>query len=462
MNNGVQMPGGFNSLGATKRPPITMPMGANPVNAFAPGGMAGQMPTAGGISSNTASEYYKFNQRYGRLYAFIMGAAPSVSYSLKKVFDKDAEGKKIPLNAATQKAVTEAEAKKAAGEGSTAQKAEETKSKVKTEYKYHKELILKEGTPTKRKGAIIGIPRGSFETKGSVESMIQSGDYSYNSGATDLVLTVLNDEVLTGVMQKVFGNEIREADEINNGHPARLGFGWKVPKGRKPGSLTAEEKSKARAAGMQFYVQYQSDNYRKNLLTEDNFIPLYSATVSNSNKITKNDETRKEALYAIEQVVSKAEESVRASLNTLITMENGLVKDSTILNGNTSVTKDVKTFTGEFKRDVRLPLKKKTMNKKGKYTYKVDKTGHLIGEQYGPDKDPRYNSLLRRFFPTAEAYDKAIETMKGLAKTGARKSRKNADTQQYFTEAELNLFDPKDNSSMMEGLEALFSNAMYN
>lgn len=213
---------------------------------------------------------------------------------------------------------------------------------------------------------------------------------------------------------------------------------------------------------MQFYVQYQSDNYRKNLLTEDNFIPLYSATVSNSNKITKNDETRKEALYAIEQVVSKAEESVRASLNTLITMENGLVKDSTILNGNTSVTKDVKTFTGEFKRDVRLPLKKKTMNKKGKYTYKVDKTGHLIGEQYGPDKDPRYNSLLRRFFPTAEAYDKAIETMKGLAKTGARKSRKNADTQQYFTEAELNLFDPKDNSSMMEGLEALFSNAMYN
>lgn len=461
MNGNIPMPG---NLGATRKPsPLTMPpMGASPVNAFALGGAAGQMPVAGSISSNTAENFHQFNRRYGRLYAFIMGSAPSASYVLKKVFDKDAEGKKIPLNAATQKAATEAEAKKAAGEGGAAGKTEETKSKVKTQYKSHRELVVKEGAPTKRKGAIIGIPRGSYETKGSIKSAIESGDYSFNEGATDLDLIVLDNEALTAIMQNVFGGTIHEADGINGGHPASLGFGWYLPKGKQPGTLTAEEKSKTRAAGMQFYVQSQSKNYRKNLLTEDNFIPLYSATVSNSNKITKNDETRKEALYAIEQVVSKAEESVRASLNTLITMENGLVTDSTILNGNTSVTKDVKTFTGEPKRDVRLPLKKKTMNKKGKYTYKVDKTGRLIGEQFGPDKDPRYNSLLRRFFPTAEAYDQAIETMKGLAKTGARKSKKSSDTKKYFTEADLSLFDAQDNANMMESLEALFNNAMYN
>jgi len=462
MNN-VQMPGNLGGIGGARRPmQLTMPTGANPVNAFAPGGLVGQMPAAGSISANTAEAFHQFNLRYGRLYAFIMGTAPSVSYTLKKVFDKDAEGKKIPLNAATQKAATEAEAKKAAGEGGAAPKAEETKSKVKTQYKYHRELILKEGAPTKRKGAIIGIPKGSFETKGSVTSMVRSGDYSFNEDSTDLVVTVLDNELLTSVMQNVFGNKIREADEINGGRPALLGFGWKLPKGKTPGTATMEEKSKTRAAGMQFCIHAHSESVRKNLLTEDNFIPLYSATVSNSNKITRNDETRKEALYAIEQVVSKAEESVRASLDTLITMNNGLVTDSTILNGNTSVTKDVKTFTGEPKRDVRLPLKKKTMNKKGKYTYKTDKTGHLIGEQFGPDKDPRYSSLLKRFFPTPEAYDKAIETMKGLAKTGARKSKKGSDNQQYFTEADLNLFDSQDASNMMESLEALFSNSMYN
>lgn len=357
-----------------------------------------RMDAISGDNISAPDEVIRNNFMHGRLFGFVAATDPVVKLSLRKVPEKDANGKRIPIAGAPDDIVKDA----AAGKSIPLAWCE---SKHRFDFSQKK--------PGAVKAVIIGTPAG---TDLALTSIGSSYAPQYDMANQDLQIKVLSTDTAIAYVSYNYGGHVREASDVLGERASEIRF-TKIIAASKDDPTKPVYRSKITADG------------RKNLLIDGNFIPMkVYRTIGTQDPSAEEKKILDLNVAAIIERVNSGSNQVIAEDEKSFYSYDAATGEYTSKWFDQGAPIEVASYEDKnvTLKSVRMPSRVKTPTKKdpNKYSYKFEYYG-LDDAEFGPLANPTYAQILKAAKLSADVFAKSVEAAVHKTRTTGSKKANN-------------------------------------
>lgn len=293
-----------------------------------------------------------FNNKYGRLIAFIVKTDKGIKVSKVKVTKTDANGKGILRTDLTKEQLARVEEIKKDG----------SKNIPSSYYEKEKSLVFKESKPSAPVGVILSTPKG-----GDIEfTKLYADGILTASQDTTAEVKVLSMEVFYSFLAGLYDGKIKESEEIMGNRAA-----WLQEKFTKVVKENTQIGGTERGIRPSIALATKQPG-RSTVLTTGNYIPLRKYVTMSQSEIKTADDVAKLQLNIEAALKQEGSYAALREEDRKIISEGGKTSEYFKVGGGKPIT-GVAKFDNkdEIVAEIRVPVrtKKPTKNDPNKFTY---------------------------------------------------------------------------------------------
>lgn len=293
-----------------------------------------------------------FNNKYGRLIAFIVKTDKGIKVSKVKVTKTDANGKGILRSDLTNEQLARVEEIKKDG----------TKNIPSSYYEKEKSLTFKEAKPSAPVGVIVSTPKG-----GDIEfTKLYTNETLTASQDTTAEVKVLSMEVFYSFLAGLYDGKIKESEEVMGNRAA-----WLQEKFTKVVKENVEIGGTEKGIRPSIALAAKQPG-RSTVLTTGNYIPLRKYVTMSQSEIKTEDDAQKLQLNIEAALKQEGAYAALREEDRKIISEGGKTSDYFKVGGGKAITGVAKFDNKEENvAEIRIPVrnKKPTKSDPNKFTY---------------------------------------------------------------------------------------------